>query len=111
MGPGLGGLARYGLGPLRVRGLARVQLHADLTMLARLSQALAQREPCLSRRRPSSSLTIEARTRPYGASVQCVGSSGFLPSPNHWRILAIKLLMRAIIRPLWRFANRFAHPS
>jgi hypothetical protein len=32
----------YGLTPLRVRGLARVQLHADLTMLARLSQALAR---------------------------------------------------------------------
>jgi len=30
----------YGLAPLRVRGLARVQLHADLTMLARLTQAL-----------------------------------------------------------------------
>ena len=33
---------QYGLTPLRVRGLARVQLHADLTMLARLSQALAR---------------------------------------------------------------------
>jgi hypothetical protein len=33
---------RYGLAPLRVRGLARGQLHADLTMLARLSQALAR---------------------------------------------------------------------
>ena len=32
----------HGLAPLRVRGLARVQLHADLTMLARLSQALAR---------------------------------------------------------------------
>ncbi|MGH3133122.1 MAG: transposase [Gaiellaceae bacterium] len=32
----------YGLAPIRVRGLARVQLHADLTMLARLSQALAR---------------------------------------------------------------------
>ena len=32
----------YGLAPLRVRGLARVQLHVDLTMLARLSQALAR---------------------------------------------------------------------
>jgi hypothetical protein len=32
----------YALAPLRVRGLARVQLHADLTMLARLSQALAR---------------------------------------------------------------------
>jgi len=32
----------YGLGPLRVRGLARVQLHADLTMLARLAQALSR---------------------------------------------------------------------
>jgi IS5 family transposase len=30
----------YGLLPLRVRGLERVQLHADLTMLARLSLAL-----------------------------------------------------------------------
>lgn len=32
----------YGLAPLRVRGLARVQLHADLTMLARLAQALSR---------------------------------------------------------------------
>ena len=30
----------YGLAPLRVRSLAKVALHADLTMLARLSQAL-----------------------------------------------------------------------
>jgi hypothetical protein len=27
----------YGLGPLRVRGMARVQLQADLTILARLA--------------------------------------------------------------------------
>ena len=32
----------YGLAPLRVRGLECVQLHADLTMLARLSQALSR---------------------------------------------------------------------
>ena len=32
----------YGLAPLRVRGLERVALHADLTMLARLSQALSR---------------------------------------------------------------------
>jgi hypothetical protein len=32
----------YGLAPLRVRGLERVRLHADLTMLARLAQALAR---------------------------------------------------------------------
>jgi hypothetical protein len=32
----------YGLAPLRVRGLAKVALHADLTMLARLSPALAR---------------------------------------------------------------------
>jgi hypothetical protein len=32
----------YGLAPLRVRGLEKVALHADLTMLARLSLALAQ---------------------------------------------------------------------
>ena len=31
-----------GLTPLRVRGLAKVQLHADLTMLARLSLALVR---------------------------------------------------------------------
>jgi len=30
----------YGLAPLRVRGLAKVQLHADLVMLARLGQTL-----------------------------------------------------------------------
>jgi hypothetical protein len=32
----------YGLTPIRVRGIQRVALHADLTMLARLSQALAR---------------------------------------------------------------------
>jgi IS5 family transposase len=32
----------YGLAPLRVRRLERVQLHADLVMLARLSQALSR---------------------------------------------------------------------
>lgn len=32
----------YGLAPLRVRGLKRIQLHADLTMLARLAQALSR---------------------------------------------------------------------
>jgi hypothetical protein len=32
----------YGLAPLRTRGLERVALHADLVMLARLSQALAR---------------------------------------------------------------------
>jgi hypothetical protein len=32
----------YGLTPLRVRGLERVQLHADLTMLTRLGQALSR---------------------------------------------------------------------
>jgi hypothetical protein len=34
--------SHYGLTPLRVRGLERVSLHADLVMLARLSQALAR---------------------------------------------------------------------
>jgi transposase len=32
----------YGLKPLRVRGLAQVQLHADLAILAMLAQALAR---------------------------------------------------------------------
>ncbi|MEX2210824.1 MAG: hypothetical protein WD689_03575 [Gaiellaceae bacterium] len=30
----------YGLAPLRVRGIERVRRHADLTILARLAQAL-----------------------------------------------------------------------
>ena len=33
---------QYGLTPIRVRGRERVALHADLTMLARLSVALAR---------------------------------------------------------------------
>lgn len=41
----------YGLSPLRVRGLERVALHADLVMLARLSLALA-RARAVPRRRP-----------------------------------------------------------
>ncbi len=32
----------YGLAPLRVRGIERVALHADLVMLARLASALAR---------------------------------------------------------------------
>ena len=32
----------YALAPLRVRGLARVALHADLTMMARLAEALSR---------------------------------------------------------------------
>jgi hypothetical protein len=32
----------YGLAPLRVRGLERVLLHADLVMLGRLGQALCR---------------------------------------------------------------------
>jgi hypothetical protein len=32
----------YGFAPLRVRGLERVELHVDLTMLARLAQALSR---------------------------------------------------------------------
>jgi hypothetical protein len=32
----------YGLAPLRVRGLAKVQLHTDLVMLARLGLALSR---------------------------------------------------------------------
>jgi hypothetical protein len=32
----------YALAPLRVRALERVRLHADLTILARLANALAK---------------------------------------------------------------------
>jgi hypothetical protein len=40
----------YGLLPLRVRGLERVQRHADLTMLARLSLAFVPRTSDTARR-------------------------------------------------------------
>ena len=36
------GRLEYGLAPLRTRGIARVRIHADLTMLARLGQALTR---------------------------------------------------------------------
>ena len=32
----------YGLSPLRARGIERVRLHADLTLLARFAQALSR---------------------------------------------------------------------
>ncbi len=38
----------YGLAPLRVRGIDRVQLHVDLVMLARLAQALARARPAIA---------------------------------------------------------------
>ena len=47
----------WGLGPLRVRGLARVRLHADLTVLTRLACAL-------SRARAVSSSTRNGRGSP-----------------------------------------------
>lgn len=40
----------WALLPLRVRGLERVQLHADLTILAKLSCALVQTQPQRSQR-------------------------------------------------------------
>ncbi len=45
----------YGLAPLRVRGLAKVALHADLVMLARLSRPSSGPEPSRSRRSGSRS--------------------------------------------------------
>jgi hypothetical protein len=45
--------AECGLAPLRVRGLERVALHADLVMLARLSQALARAAGRSARRKES----------------------------------------------------------
>ena len=54
----------YALTPLRVRGLPRVALHADLTMLARLSLALARaRGQFLSRLRASAP-SPDPRSRP-----------------------------------------------
>ncbi|MGH3793867.1 MAG: transposase [Pseudonocardiaceae bacterium] len=42
----------WGLGPLRVRRLPRVQLHADLTILTRLASALLKARPSHWRHRP-----------------------------------------------------------
>ena len=44
----------WALAPLRVRGLERVQLHADLTILAKLACALARARAIPSRRKPHS---------------------------------------------------------
>jgi hypothetical protein len=42
-------LREHGAGPLRVRRIERVRLHADLTILAKLSCALAnQRKICIA---------------------------------------------------------------
>jgi hypothetical protein len=38
----------YGLAPLRVRGLAKVQLHTDLVMLGRLGPALSRAREVVS---------------------------------------------------------------
>ena len=38
----------YGLAPLRIRGIERIRLHADLTMLARLSLALYRVEGAIA---------------------------------------------------------------
>jgi Transposase DDE domain len=40
----------WALSPLRMRGIERVRLHAGLTILAKLSYALARAQPCRSRR-------------------------------------------------------------
>jgi hypothetical protein len=37
--------------------------------------------------------------------VSCFGASGFLSMPSHFLILAMKLPMSSILRPLCRFAN------
>ena len=39
----------YGLAPLRVRGLAKVPLHADLTMFGSTVEGVSEREPSRSR--------------------------------------------------------------
>jgi hypothetical protein len=54
---------------------------------------------CVAREK---TLSIETEGAPYGASEPCFGASDFFSSPNHWRILAIKLPIGSIIRPLRR---------
>jgi hypothetical protein len=59
----------WSLPPLRVRGLERVRLHADLTILARLACALARPRPCRSRRKP----LLRRKTGPAG--IPCASES------------------------------------
>ena len=53
----------YGLAPLRVRGLERVQLHADLTMLGRLGLALSRARRSAARRIASPRVTAPDASR------------------------------------------------
>ncbi len=56
----------YGLAPLRVRNVERVTLHADLTMLARLSLAVPERGRYRSpRRRLPTSKKLAPQTNPF----------------------------------------------
>ncbi len=65
----------YGLAPLRVRGLERVQLHADLTILARLGQVLIR-----AREDAARSLRREAARVPARAASSLSGAGANSPS-------------------------------
>jgi hypothetical protein len=53
----------YALGPLRVRGIDRVRLHADLTILTKLACSLARARAAAKTPRPPRSGTHRATTR------------------------------------------------
>jgi hypothetical protein len=55
----------HALAALRVRGIERVQLHADLTILARLAQALSRtREVALAARSVGRGRSFRSQHRP-----------------------------------------------
>jgi hypothetical protein len=54
----------WGLGPLRVRGLDRVRLHADLTILTKLACSLARVRAASTTRRPQKAGSARRPSRP-----------------------------------------------
>jgi hypothetical protein len=99
----------YGFAPLRVRGVDRVALHADLTMLARLSRALARARAV--RLAAYTSLTTDDQTQrilwwfaltvALGAVVWTLGSDWYLD-------LLLGIAALATVPPARDFAGRFA---
>ena len=65
------GAQHFGLASLRVRGIERVRLHADLTMLGRLALALAKRRERF--RFPLNRNTLGACSLASGCSAGGVG--------------------------------------
>lgn len=60
----------WGLGPLRVRGLERVRLHADLTILTKLACSLARVRAASTARSPRSAGSAHRPSRPASTPIR-----------------------------------------